>query len=67
MSKPFAMRVGEATVFAREGQFTDAMAEIVIGAVDGPVGHAFANLMGQTAPLADVRRARCNQMARPPR
>jgi len=67
MSKPFAMRVGEATVFAREGQFTDAMAEIVIGAVDGPVGHAFANLMGQTAGHSRMFAVRdCNQMARPP-
>jgi formaldehyde-activating enzyme len=67
MSKPFAMRVGEATVFAREGQFTDAMAEIVIGAVDGPVGQAFANLMGQTAGHSRMFAVRdCNQMARPP-
>jgi 5,6,7,8-tetrahydromethanopterin hydro-lyase len=67
MSKPFAMRVGEATVFAREGQFTDAMAEIVIGGVDGPVGHAFANLMGQTAGHSRMFAVRdCNQMARPP-
>lgn len=41
-------RSGEATVFAAEGQYTDAMPEIVIGRVDGPVGNAFANLMGQT-------------------
>jgi formaldehyde-activating enzyme len=40
---------GEATVFAAEGQLTDAMPEIVIGDVNGPVGQAFANLMGQTA------------------
>jgi 5,6,7,8-tetrahydromethanopterin hydro-lyase len=67
MSKPFAMRVGEATVFATEGQFTDAMAEIVIGAVEGPVGQAFANLMGQSAGHSRMFAVRdCNQMARPP-
>jgi 5,6,7,8-tetrahydromethanopterin hydro-lyase len=67
MSKPFTMRVGEATVFAKEGQFTDAMAEIVIGALDGPVGLAFANLMGQTAGHSRMFAVRdCNQMARPP-
>jgi len=66
MSKPFAMRVGEATIFAKEGQFTDAMAEVVIGAVDGPVGQAFANLMGQTAGHTRMLAVRdCNQMARP--
>jgi hypothetical protein len=48
MSNPL-FRVGEATVFAKEGQFTDAMPEIVIGTVDGPAGHAFATMMGQTA------------------
>jgi 5,6,7,8-tetrahydromethanopterin hydro-lyase len=67
MSKPFAMRVGEATVFAAEGQFTDAMAEIVIGSLDGPVGQAFANLMGQSAGHSRMFVVRdCNQMARPP-
>lgn len=67
MNRPFAMRMGEATVFAREGQFTDAMAEIVIGSVDGPVGQAFANLMGQTAGHTRMFAVRdCNQMARPP-
>lgn len=48
MSEPIVFRTGEATVFASEGQYTDAMPEIVIGRVDGPVGNAFANLMGQT-------------------
>ncbi|GLK80387.1 formaldehyde-activating enzyme [Methylopila turkensis] len=41
-------RTGEATVLAAEGQATDAMPEIVIGRVDGPVGHAFAGMLGQT-------------------
>ena len=48
MSDSLVFRSGEATVFAAEGQYTDAMPEIVIGRVDGPVGNAFANLMGQT-------------------
>lgn len=48
MSDNLVFRTGEATVFASEGQFTDAMPEIVIGRVDGPVGNAFATLMGQT-------------------
>lgn len=48
MSELIQFRTGEATVFAAEGQFTDAMPEIVIGSVNGPVGNAFANLMGQS-------------------
>jgi len=40
-------KTGEATVLAGEGQYTDAMPEILIGSVDGPVGHAFANMMGR--------------------
>ena len=43
------MRTGEATVLAAEGQFTDAMPEVAIGSVRGPVGTAFASMMGQTA------------------
>ncbi|MBB3973884.1 formaldehyde-activating enzyme [Hansschlegelia beijingensis] len=41
-------RTGEATVLAVEGQATDAMPEIVIGTVDGPVGTAFASMLGQS-------------------
>jgi formaldehyde-activating enzyme len=41
-------RTGEATVLATEGQATDAMPEIVIGAVNGPVGTAFASMLGQS-------------------
>jgi 5,6,7,8-tetrahydromethanopterin hydro-lyase len=60
------MRAGEATVFATDGQFTDAMPEIVIGAVDGPVGQAFATMMGQTAGHTRMFAVRdCNQMVRP--
>ena len=38
MTHPIHFRAGEATVFAGEGQFTDAMPEVLMGAVDGPVG-----------------------------
>jgi 5,6,7,8-tetrahydromethanopterin hydro-lyase len=59
-------RTAEATVFAKEGQATDAMPEIVLGAIDGPVGHAFANLMGQTAGHTRMFAIRaCNQMVKP--
>jgi formaldehyde-activating enzyme involved in methanogenesis len=33
-------KAGEATVLAAEGN-TDAMPEVLIGSVNGPVGHAF--------------------------
>ena len=66
MSEPIIFRSGEATVLAREGQFTDAMPEILIGSVNGPVGHAFANMMGQTAGHTRMFAIRaCNQMVRP--
>ena len=60
------MRAGEATVFASEGQYTDAMPELIIGSVDGPVGQAFASMMGQTAGHTRMFAVRdCNQMVRP--
>ena len=66
MSQRIVFRAAEATVFAREGQFTDAMPEIVIGSLDGPVGHAFANLMGQSAGHTRMFAIRaCNQMVKP--
>lgn len=40
-------KTGEATVLARDGQATDAMPEVLIGSVRGPVGQAFASMMGQ--------------------
>lgn len=59
-------KTGEATVLAAEGQFTDAMPEILIGDVHGPVGTAFANMMGQTAGHTRMFAIRaCNQMVRP--
>ena len=61
------LRMGEATVLAAEGQFTDAMPEVMIGHVTGPVGHAFAGMAGQVAghPRMFVIRD-LNQMVRPP-
>lgn len=59
-------RTGEATVLAVEGQFTDAMPEVLIGSVDGPVGHAFASMLGQAQghPRMYVVRD-LNQLVRP--
>ncbi|MGO8843989.1 MAG: formaldehyde-activating enzyme [Methylocella sp.] len=60
------LRTGEATVLAADGQFTDAMPEVMIGHVKGPVGHAFAAMAGQAAghPRMFVIRD-LNQMVRP--
>ncbi|MEX2516173.1 MAG: formaldehyde-activating enzyme [Gammaproteobacteria bacterium] len=66
MSDKIVFRTGEATVFAADGQATDAMPEIVIGHVDGPVGNAFANLMGQTEGHTRMFAIRAtNQMVKP--
>ncbi len=43
------LATGEATVLAADGQYTDAMPEVMIGNVKGPVGHAFAGMAGQVA------------------
>lgn len=60
------LRTGEATVFASEGQVTDAMPEVVIGSIKGPVGTAFATLLGQTAGHTRMFILRdCNQQVRP--
>ena len=65
MSIPL-FRTGEATVFAKDGQFTDAMPELVIGSVAGPVGAAFAAMLGQSAGHTRMFAVRdCNQMVRP--
>jgi formaldehyde-activating enzyme len=60
------LRTGEATVLAADGQFTDAMPEVLIGSIKGPVGTAFAGMAGQVAghPRMFVIRD-CNQMVRP--
>jgi 5,6,7,8-tetrahydromethanopterin hydro-lyase len=66
MSKNYVFHAGEATVFAREGQFTDAMPEILIGRADGPVGQAFANMMAQSKGHTAMFAIRaCNQLVRP--
>ena len=66
MSKTYTFHAGEATVFAKDGQFTDAMPEILIGRVDGPVGQAFANMMAQSKGHTAMFAIRaCNQLVRP--
>src|SRR5690349_12654552 len=63
---PIIFRAGEATVLAAEGQFTDAMPEILIGRTDGPVGQAFANMMAQSKGHTAMFAIRaCNQMVKP--
>ena len=59
-------KTGEATVLAKEGQATDAMPEVLIGSVRGPVGQAFASMMGQSAGHTRMFVVRdLNQMVRP--
>jgi 5,6,7,8-tetrahydromethanopterin hydro-lyase len=66
MSNSYVFHAGEATVFAREGQFTDAMPEILIGRTDGPVGQAFASMMAQSKGHTAMFAIRaCNQLVRP--
>ncbi len=66
MSNTYVFHAGEATVLARDGQFTDAMPEILIGRVDGPVGQAFANMMAQSKGHTAMFAIRaCNQLVRP--
>lgn len=67
MAAQILFKAGEATVFAKEGQYTDAMPEILIGDVAGPVGQAFANMMAQSAGHTCMFAVRaCNYMVRPP-
>ena len=66
MTEKYIFHAGEATVFAREGQFTDAMPEILIGSTSGPVGQAFANMMAQSKGHTAMFAIRaCNQLVRP--
>lgn len=59
-------RTGEATVLAAEGQFTDAMPEVLIGSVRGPAGTAFASMMGQVQGHTRMFVVRdLNQLVRP--
>ena len=67
MTTDYLFHAGEATVLARDGQFTDAMPEILIGRTSGPVGQAFANLMAQSKGHTAMFAIRaCNQMVQPP-
>ena len=53
-------------MLAAEGQFTDAMPEILIGRTNGPVGQAFANMMAQSKGHTAMFAIRaCNQLVRP--
>lgn len=66
MPNDYTFHAGEATVFAAAGQYTDAMPEILIGRTDGPVGHAFANMMAQSKGHTAMFAIRaCNQLVRP--
>ena len=66
MTQPYIFHAGEATVLAKEGQFTDAMPEILIGRTSGPVGQAFANMMAQSKGHTTMFAIRaCNQLVRP--
>ena len=66
MNNDYLFHTGEATVLAREGQFTDVMPEILIGRTSGPVGQAFANMMAQSKGHTAMFAIRaCNQMVRP--
>jgi 5,6,7,8-tetrahydromethanopterin hydro-lyase len=66
MNQDYVFHAGEATVFAKEGQFTDAMPEILIGRTNGPVGQAFANMMAQSKGHTAMFAIRaCNQLVRP--
>ncbi len=67
MTTDYTFHAGEATVLAADGQFTDAMPEILIGRTSGPVGTAFANMMAQSKGHTAMFAIRaCNQMVRPP-
>ena len=66
MNTDYLFHAGEATVLAREGQFTDAMPEILIGRTSGPVGQAFAAMMAQSKGHTAMFAIRaCNQLVRP--
>ena len=66
MSQKYVFHAGEATVLAKDGQFTDAMPEILIGRTDGPVGQAFANMMAQSKGHTALFAIRaCNQLVKP--
>ena len=45
-------RTGEATVLAAEGQYTDAMPEVLIGSTRGPVGQELSAAFAAVAPVS---------------
>jgi 5,6,7,8-tetrahydromethanopterin hydro-lyase len=66
MSKKIILKAGEATVYTPGKDVTAAMPELIIGAVDGPVGTAFANMMAQSKGHTAMFAIRdINQMVRP--
>lgn len=66
MSTKIIFKAGEATVFTAGKDVTAAMPEVLIGAVDGPVGHAFANMMAQSKGHTAMFAVRnINQLVRP--
>jgi formaldehyde-activating enzyme len=66
MSNRFILKAGEATVYTPGKEVTAAMPELVIGAVDGPVGAAFASMMAQSKGHTAMFAIRdINQMVRP--
>lgn len=66
MSKPVVFKAGEATLYTEGKDTSAAMPEILIGAVDGPVGQAFANMMAQTKGHTAMFAVRdLNQLVRP--
>ena len=66
MSNKIIFKAGEATIYTEGKDVTAAMPEILIGAVDGPVGQAFANLMAQSKGHTAMFAVRdINQMVRP--
>ena len=65
-SNKIIFKAGEATIFSEGKDVTAAMPEILIGAVDGPVGQAFANMMAQSKGHSAMFAVRdINQMVRP--
>ncbi len=55
-------------MLAAEGQYTDAMPEVLIGSTRGPVGQAFASMLGQVQGHTRMFVVRdLNQLVRPPR
>ena len=66
MSNKIIFKAGEATLYTEGKDVSAAMPEILIGAVDGPVGAAFANMMAQSKGHTAMFAVRdINQLVRP--